>query len=228
MSAHTTHLFLLEDLEDAGKASDLSPRELDALRATAHWIENFVAKPHREIGRPGTVCPFVPEALRRETLWLAPEQLAGRGTQDVVRLVNDYKRLFLRTNPIDGDDATYKSLVVVFTDISADEAKGYFDDVLQQLGVSTYADDGLVLGGFYASNEGTAIYNENFRPFTSPVPFLLIRHADVSDWKFFLDNDAFLEPWDRRFGESAVHALAAELRHFPWRDHISCERGDLV
>jgi hypothetical protein len=49
------------------------------------------------------------------------------------------------------------------------------------------------------------------------VPFLFVRHGVISDWKFFLDNEDLLNLWARRFGESAVHALAEELRHLPWR-----------
>jgi uncharacterized protein DUF6875 len=68
------------------------------------------------------------------------------------------------------------------------------------------------MGGFYEGSEGTAIYNPSFRPFASPAPFLLIRQAVISDWKFFLDNEAWLSNWARRFGEPAVQVLAEELR----------------
>ena len=79
------------------------------------------------------------------------------------------------------------------------------------------ADDGILFGPYYEGNEGTAIYNSKFRPFQSPVPFLFIRHGVLSDWKFFLDNEDWLTLWAGRFGESAVHALAAEVRQLPWR-----------
>jgi hypothetical protein len=124
---------------------------------------------------------------------------------------------FLHAQPTDSDGAIYKSLVVVFGDLSADRAKGLFADVLEQLAVPSYLEDGLVMGGFYESNEGTAVYNRGFRPFMSPVPFLLMRHAVVRDWKFFLDNDDWLNRWARRYEESAVRALAEELRRLPWR-----------
>ena len=68
-------------------------------------------------------------------------------------------------------------------------------------------------------DDGTAIYNPNFRPFTSPVPFLLMRRAVISDWKFFLNNEEWLRLWARRYGEAAVEALADELRRLPWRDN---------
>src|SRR5262245_984689 len=62
------------------------------------------------------------------------------------------------------------------------------------------------LGVFYESNQGAALDNPSFRPFTAPVPFRLIRHAVVSDWKFFLDKEDWLDAWARRHGHSAVHA----------------------
>jgi hypothetical protein len=101
--------------------------------------------------------------------------------------------------------------------LSADRAQVLFDDVLQHLAVPSYAEDGIVFGPFYEGNEGTAIYNSSFRPFQSPVPFLFVRHTVISDWKFFLDKEDWLKLWARRFGESAVHALAEELRRLPWR-----------
>jgi hypothetical protein len=216
MPAQTTDLFVLEDLEDVGRTSELAEGDLDAIHAVADWIKAFVVRPHEDLGRAGRVCPFVPGALERKTLWLAPEQIAGRGVPHVVELVNGYKSLFLDAEPTAGDDTNYKVIVVVFTDLPADRAQGVFDDVLQQLAVPSYAEDGIVFGPFYQGNEGTAIYNSSFRLFQSPAPFLFVRQGVVTDWKFFLDNEDLLNLWARRFKESAVHALAEEVRRLPW------------
>jgi hypothetical protein len=217
MAAQTANRYRLEDLDDASQTRPLANSDLAALRTVADWITRVVARPHKDLGREGPVCPFVPEALARKTLWLASEHIAGRSVADVVQLINGYKTQFLHAQPIDGDGANYKSIVVVFTDLSADRAKGLFDDVLEPLAVPSYVEDGLVMGGFYENNEGTAVYNRGFRPFMSPVPFLLMRHAVISDWKFFLDHDDWLNRWAHRSGESAVRALAEELRRLPWR-----------
>jgi hypothetical protein len=75
MPAQSTNLFLLEDLEDIGR-SGLAERDLDALHAVAHWTKTYVVEPHKDLGRAGPVCPFVPVSLERKTLWLAPEQIA--------------------------------------------------------------------------------------------------------------------------------------------------------
>jgi hypothetical protein len=213
----TTNLFLLEGLDEVSRTRKLAEGDLNALHAVADWIKTFVVRPHKDLGRGGPVCPFVPGALERKTLWLAPEQIADRSLPDVVQLINGYKSLFLGTQPTEGDDANYKVIVVVFTDLSADRAQGVFDDVLQHLAVPSYVEDGILYGPFYEGNKGTAIYNSSFRPFQSPVPFLFVRHGVVSDWKFFLDNEKWLNLWARRYGESAVEALADELRRLPWQ-----------
>ena len=95
MAAQTTNLFLLEDLKDASRTSELADSELSALRAVADWIKTFVVRPNENLGRPGPVCPFVPGAQEGKTLWLAREQIADRRVPDVVQLVDGYKRLLL-------------------------------------------------------------------------------------------------------------------------------------
>ena len=216
-SAQTTNLLLLEDLEDAGRTATLAEGDLEALRAVADWIKTFVVEPHKDLGRGGTVCPFVPGSLERKTLWLAPEQIADRDVPEVVELMSGYKRLLLDTRPTEGDDAIYNVIVVVFTDLSADRAQGGFDDVQKHLGVPSYVEDGILFGPYYDGNQATAIYNSSFRPFQSPVPFLFVRHGVTSDWKFFLDDEEWLNLWAHRSGESGAHALAEELRRLPWR-----------
>jgi hypothetical protein len=90
-------------------------------------------------------------------------------------------------------------------------------DGYKQLLLGAMARDGTLLRG----QRWTAIYNPNCRPFTSPVPFLLMRRGVISDWKFFLNNKDWLRLWARRYGEAAVETLADELRRFPWQ-----ARGD--
>jgi hypothetical protein len=216
MSATTTNLFLLQDLEDPSRTGQLADSDLAALEAVADWIKTFVVKPHKDLGRAGTVCPFVPGSLERKVLWLAPEQIADRGQSDVVELVSGYKRLLLNTQPT-GDDAPYQVIVVVFTDLPADRAQGVFDGVLQHLAVRSYADDGILFGSYYPGSETTAIHNPRFRPFQSPVPFLFVRRGVIGDWEFFLDNEEWLGLWAHRYGQSAVQALAEALRSTNWR-----------
>jgi Domain of unknown function (DUF6875) len=215
--AETRNLFLLEDLEDVGRTSELAEGDLDALRSIADWIKSYVVRPHKElIGRAGTVCPFLPGSLERKRLWLAAEQVADGGAPRVVELMDGYKRRLLAAEPTDGD-VNYNVIAVVFSDLRADRAQAAFADVFEQLAVPSYVEDGVLFGPYYEGNEATAIYNPSFRPFESPVPFLFVRHGVVDDWKFFLDDEAWLKLWAQRYGASGAEALAEELRRLPWR-----------
>jgi len=214
MPTQTTRLFLLEDLEDAGRTSGLSESDLDGLRAIADWITTYVTQPHEElVGHAGPVCPFLPGSVERKTLWLAPERV---GEANVVELMRGYKQLLLEQ--ADGDDDVYDVIAVVFSDLPAERAQGVFGEVIEQLAVPSYAEDGVLFGPYYAGNAPTAPHHPAFRPFEYPVPFMFVRHRVVGDWKFFLDDDEWLGLWARRFGESATHALAEELRRLPWRE----------
>jgi Domain of unknown function (DUF6875) len=218
LQARTTNLFLLEDLEDDSRTADLAESDLAALEAVAEWIKSYVAQPHEDlVGHAGTVCPFVPGSLERKTLWLAPEQIADRDLPDVVELMSDYKSRLLDIAPTEGDDVVYNVFVVVFTDLPAAAAQGVFGEVLNQLAVSSYEEDGILFGPYYEGNATTAIYNASFRTFESPVPFMFVRHGVVGDWKFFLDDDQWLDLWVHRHAESGTRALAEELRRLPWR-----------
>jgi hypothetical protein len=218
MPARTTNLFLLEDLENSSRTNKLADGDLDSLRAVTDWINTFITQTHKELGRPGPVCPFVPGSLERKALWLAPEHIASRSVADLVQLVNDYKTLLLRAQPSGGDDAIYKAILVVFTDVSADRANDDLNDgQMQNLNQPAYAHEGVVLGQFHERNEGSAVRNPDFHPFAAPVPFLLMRLAVAGDWVFFLNNNDWFKTWARRWGESAVNILAQELRLTNWR-----------
>jgi hypothetical protein len=103
--SQTINLFLLQDLEDARRTKELTESDRNALRAVADWIETFVARPHKDLGRAGPVCPFVPVAWEHKTLWLAAERSAARSAPEVIQLIDGYKRLLLATRPVDGNDA---------------------------------------------------------------------------------------------------------------------------
>jgi hypothetical protein len=113
MPAQTTNLFFLENLDDASRTRELAETDRNALRAVADWTTSFLVRPHRDLGRAGPVCPFVPLALEHKTLWLAAEWSAGLSAPDVIKLIDGYKRLLLAAQPVDGGDANYKSIVVV-------------------------------------------------------------------------------------------------------------------
>lgn len=214
--ASANKLFPFEDVENGRGLGSLASGDREALLKVANWIRTFVIQPNKQLGREGPVCPFVPVSIQHKALWLAAERSAGLNTPQLIQLIQSYQQRLLSAQPLDGEGGAHRSTVVVFTDLPAANAKAFFEGALQQIGLPSYADHGFVMGPFYEGNEGTAVYNANFRPFTSPVPMFLMRLAVISDWKFFLNNDDFFRVWKRRYGEAAVDALAEQLRQLPW------------
>ena len=214
--ARATNLFVIEDLDDPDRTKNLAQRDLTSLRAVADWTKSFVIQPHKDLGRTGPVCPFTPVAIEHKTLWLAPERSAGLSKPEVIELIKGYQRLLLSNPPAEGEGAKNKSIVVIFTDLPAAQAKDFIGGALEPIAIPSYVNDGLVMGPFFEGNDGTAIYNPSFRPFQSPVPLLLMRRAVPSDWKFFLNNEEWFNLWARRYGESGAKALADEVRRLPW------------
>jgi hypothetical protein len=53
-----------------------------------------------------------------------------------------------------------------------------------------------------------------------------MRYAVISDWEFFPDDHDWLSLWARRYGESAVHALADGLRGTNWRLEATRQAAD--
>lgn len=218
MPAQTTNLFLLRDIGSPGGSKGFTDSDLSALRAVANWIESFVARPHGDLGRSGPVCPFVPWALERDTLWLAPERIAGRSLPDIIQVLSGYRELLLRAQPMEGERASCKAIVVVFSDLAADGARDFFGNAdLQQLKRLSYGEQGVVMGEFHPGNVGSAIRNQFFQPFKAPVPFLLMRPAVISDWMFFLDDEEWFGLWKSRYGETATPVLGEMLRRTEWR-----------
>lgn len=216
MAPQTTQLLLPDDLADSSKG-DLSALDREALRAVKTWLDDFITTPHQDLGRSGTVCPFVPGSLDRRALHLTAEHIADLEVSGVVELMQGCGRLLLETVPPGTDDAMYSTIVVVFPDLPAERAGQLFGDVLEQIADAAFEDDGVIFGPFFDGNDGTAIYNSDFRPFQSPVPFIFVRYTVVSDWKFFVDDDAALDRWARHFGPAGTAVLGEELRRMPWR-----------
>ncbi|HEX8105159.1 MAG TPA: hypothetical protein VF533_21245 [Solirubrobacteraceae bacterium] len=217
MAAQTASLLLAEDLDDPDGTPGLDAADRDALRSLLKWVREYVVRPNPHIGRPGTVCPYVPGSLDRRTLWFAPERVAELEVADVVALMDGYRRLFLDRAPLDGHDAVYKTIMVVFPDLPAERAKDLFAEVLGELAEAAFEQDGIIYGPYYEGNEAPAVHNMDFRPFESPVPFMFVRHTVAGDWKFFIDDDAALDRWARRVGAAGAIAVAKQLRRFPWR-----------
>ena len=157
------------------------------LRCIADWVRGFLAHPHPEVGRHGSVCPFVPIALGMDTIWMAEVGEASPSVEGISAIITEYRKVFLETEPKNGPEAMNKAFLVVFPSLTANGAEGaaVVDEVQARL-KPYFVDTGLMLGEFHAANKSPGLRNPNFQPLRSPIPMLAIRHMVDSDLPFLI------------------------------------------
>lgn len=160
--------------------------DVDVLTTVLDWVENFLARPHSDLGREGKVCPFVPESLARNTLQFFVVRLAEKNPDDtsiIEKHVQHFRDYFLSQERMEGKADIFRSLLMIFPDVTAEEAPVLIDSVQKKLKPS-FVKEGLMLGEFHALNNAPGLRNPNFHPLRSPIPLLAIRHMVESDIDF--------------------------------------------
>ncbi|MEA5464329.1 DUF6875 domain-containing protein [Leptothoe sp. PORK10 BA2] len=156
--------------------------ESSALLKTAQWIEDFTAKPNKNLGRSGVVCPFIPRSLKLETIQLVEISALGMSQSELEGVIKDCRETFLQQVPRQGKLSLYKALIFVFSDITHDQCD-YIDRIQQRL-KPFFVEKRLMLGEFYPGNQSPGLHNPDFRPLQSPVPMLVIRSMTEPDLPF--------------------------------------------
>ncbi len=199
-----------------------------SLRSVIDWICEFLARPHPQLGRNGTVCPFVPIALERDTIWMAEVVEPAPSFERISAIITEYRNVFLETEPKSGPEALNKAFLVVFPSLKANGSEGaaVIDKVQASL-KKYFVEMGLMLGEFHAANESPGLRNPNFRPLRSPMPMLAIRHMVESDLPFLIRatyppkaRSSFLRSYlfrlggvlsEAKFNEALEGLIAAEV-----------------
>jgi hypothetical protein len=171
---------------DEVRASGLAARR--ELVSIVDWCENFLGKPSGLVGRSGNVCPFVPEAMMRDSLKFAVVALTKRGVEavaEIEEMIDACREHFLNKESVDGKIDIFGSMVLIFPDISNEEAPLVIDPSQRELKPS-FVREGLMLGEFHAFSPTPGLRNKSFRPLRSPIPLLAIRHMVESDVDFLV------------------------------------------
>lgn len=220
-------LWRISEVErNAGSAS--------ALGCMAAWVRGFLARPHPELGRKGSVCPFVPLSLVMDSIWMAEVTEHNPSFETISAIITEYRDVFLSREPTSGPEALQKSFLIVFPTLMAEDSGGAARVDKVQVALKKYfVDMGLMLGEFHSENESPGLRNSEFRPLRSPVPTLAIRHMVESDLPFLMresyparERSSFLRSYLSRIGKSLNPAkfnqvldrlIAAEIEL--WSEH---------
>jgi hypothetical protein len=186
-----------------------------ALEEVMRWADEYLCRRHPELGRGGPVCPYTRPSLDRDLLWLTVYPGANPPLDELSAAVDGYGRWFTRLPPASGHDAQYKAILILLPDLAAERAPDVIDVVHAALKPGFVA-GGLMLGQFYPGCERPGLWNPEFRPLSSTVPLLTIRHMVPPDAGFLNDEARFLAAYLARFGDAVpgrLQGLVDEATH---------------
>lgn len=181
-------------------------QELPYLVEIMDWVRSFLGKPHRDLGRRGTVCPYVPHTLNSNSIYLRVIRTKNLESQQIEEIVLSYRDIFQELEPKKQELALNKALILIFPDIHLDDAPKIIDGIQQKL-KPFFVETGLMIGEFHKRNETPGLHNPDFRPLHSPIPLIAIRFMVESDLPFLQSADnpslriKYLEAYLNNFGE---------------------------
>jgi hypothetical protein len=197
------------------------------LAGIVRWLREFIARPHPDLGRPGSICPFVPNSLNIDSIWLAEVTEENPSEERIAAIITEYRNVFLDTEPKSGPESMNKAFMVAFPSLIAHGTEGNaLVDRVQYRLKPLFVERGIMLGEFHSTNESPGLRNPDFRPLRSPVPMLAIRHMVESDLPFMTrdnyspsERSAFLRSYlfrlggvlrQSKFDEALEHLVTAE------------------
>lgn len=197
-----TPLYRSEDIERLAA-------DLPVLERVGRWCREFLMRPNPELGRGGSVCPYMAKAMGLGRVAFAVVRTAGRTDDEIDTVIAQFRQVFLAMEPVSGAESLEKAILIVLPDVSAEDAPAMVDETHRRL-KAEFVDSGLMIGKFHPASEQGGLHNPGFRPLRSPVPLLAIRYMVGSDLPFLNrpddpapDRVAFLASYERRFDGDA-------------------------
>jgi hypothetical protein len=126
--------------------------------------------------------------MMRGSLRLATVTLRKRGAEAVVEIeemIDACREHFLAREQMDGKIDIFGAMVVIFPDVTSEEAPMVIDPSQREL-KPRFVESGLMLGEFHPHSATPGLRNRYFCPLRSPIPLLAIRHMVESDVDFLM------------------------------------------
>lgn len=185
-------------------------------RVGLRWLEEFVTRPHPDLGRPGAVCPRLAPALRADTVWMVAITVSAFTPDHAV----DAGRLLIPVfdDVSAGPHRPTTALLGFFPDLPAVRAAEFIDGGHRLLRAE-FVDRGLMLGEFHAGSDVGGVHNRAFAVMRCPAPMYVVRAMTPHDLLFAdqpgttpADRVAFLLAYQRHVGPRLSSAAREGLR----------------
>lgn len=168
------------------------------------WARTFLMRPHEDLGRSGPVCPYTGPSLAKDLFWVGVVEGADIGVAEMSAVVEDVVDAYASLAPRTGQEAIFKSIVVVFPDLEDYSVI----DVVQREGKDRVIQQGIMLGQFYPGCAEAGLWNRDFRALDAPYPMLAVRQMVGTDFPFLSARRPWLTAYLKRFAP----AMPASVR----------------
>lgn len=196
---------------DAAATFDRHPQ----YRAGMRWLEEFVTRPHPDLGRPGPVCPRLAPALRADAVWLVSVAVPGFTASDAAGAGRLLMRLFETVAA--GSHRASTALLGFFPALPEWQVADFIDGGHRILRAEV-AEEGLMLGEFHAGSSVGGVHNRAFPVMRCPAPMYAVRVMTPHDLLFAdqpgtppADWVAFLLAYQRHLGDRLSPTARDEL-----------------
>lgn len=171
------------------------------------WAMAYLAAPHPELGREGSVCPFTAPSINKEMFWVGCVDRPDLTADDIERMVAGMVLRFHRLPPTEGPDSLLKAVLILFPAVT--DYNMIYET--QRRLKKEFVTMGLMIGQFYPGCEEPGIRNPGFRPLQSPLPLLAIRHMVSSDFPFLAAKAEWMEEYLKKFAPSIPTAVRSAI-----------------
>jgi hypothetical protein len=193
-------LIELSDLAEQPLPGPLARHEAP-LRAVVAWAQEYLCRPHQDLGRTGNVCPFVQPSIDRGMLYLSVVPGAEPDADAVAARLRLSREWFEQLSAGAGNARIFGAILTLLPDLPAHRATAVIDG-LQGVLKSEFVERGMMIGEFHdGPPDKGGLWNPDFRPLRSPVPMLAMRHMVPTDFLFLQSEPEHVAAYLRLFGD---------------------------
>lgn len=194
-------LLLPEEIQ-ADDGALLSVSERAVLQHTLAWLDGFVSRENPEMGRSGSVCPFVKPALQQRCIYLSVCPTEPELKVDaMIACLEPYHQALQALSQPPGALTPLTSVVVIFPSI-ADYWEATLMDTVHERLKTAWLPSGVLLGQFYPSCPVGSTWNPALPVLQSPFPMFVLRNLIESDWRFVQGHPPWAKSYQDWFASS--------------------------
>lgn len=184
------------------------------LTILSDWMTDYAMSEHADLGRTGTVCPFVKQASRLDTLRLG---ISHAGPTEEASVFADIRGSFdvLKKMHAPAGKERLRTIAIGFPGCAGDDGIAMLERVYKRHKYYTLLRSRMI-AFFHAGSETHGLWNPAFRPMRAPMPVIGIRYMIEQDAVFAAKHRLLTGPYLLRFGPAG----ARRLTNF-WRRHAA-------